>query len=191
MIFGALSPSSSVHQAPASCDRVRGHEAEIALRGGDRLHHAVRAEMRAERNREAEMKAHAVAHGGVAGAHVGMHRIGRLHMREGRDDDAPDALHRVERQDAVMALDQPAHHRGLAGGPERGAGILRLLDLDQGVDDLAALDQELVHALVDAVDFVAQIGERGLGGRVRLGHDKLRKRRLNAKDIDRGGGRST
>ena len=34
-----------------------------------------------------------------------------------------------------------------------------LLDLDQTVDDLAALDQEAVHRLVDAVDLLAQIGQ--------------------------------
>ena len=33
-------------------------------------------------------------------------------------------------------------------------------DRDQAVDDLAALDQQRVHRLVDAVDVAAQIGER-------------------------------
>ena len=55
---------------------------------------------------------------------VGMHRERRLHVGEGRDDDPPDALRGVERQDAAMALDQPAHHVGLARGPERRAGLL-------------------------------------------------------------------
>ena len=45
-------------------------------------------------------------------------------------------------------------------GPERRAGFLRLLDGDQAVDDLAALHQEAVHGLVDAVDLLPQVGER-------------------------------
>ncbi len=59
-----------------------------------------------------------------------------------------------------MALDQPAHHVGLARRAEGGAGFLRLLHRDQAVDDLAALDQERVHRLVDAIDLAPQIGER-------------------------------
>ena len=62
-----------------------------------------------------------------------------------------------------MALHQPPHHVGLARRPERRAGFLRLLDRDQAVDDLAALHQEPVHGLVDAVDLLAEIAE---GGRV-------------------------
>ena len=62
-----------------------------------------------------------------------------------------------------MALDQPAHHLGLARRAERGAGLLGALDRDQPVDDLAALHQQPVHRLVDAVDLRAQIGERGRG----------------------------
>ena len=63
----------------------------------------------------------------------------------------------IERQDAFMAIDQPPHHVGLARGAEGGALLLRLLDLDQAIDDLAALDQEPVHRLVDAVDLAPQI----------------------------------
>ena len=59
-----------------------------------------------------------------------------------------------------MALDQPPHHVGLARRAEGGAGFLGLLHRDQAVDDLAALDQERVHRLVDAVDLAPQIGER-------------------------------
>ena len=94
-----------------------------------------------------------------------MHRVGRLHEGEGADDDAPDALDGVERQDAAMALDQAAHHLGLARRAERGAGLLALLDRDQPVDDLATLDQELVHALVDAIDVAPQVGEGRAAGR--------------------------
>ncbi len=59
-----------------------------------------------------------------------------------------------------MALDQPAHHVGLARRPERRAGLFGLLHRDQTLDDLAALDQERVHGCVDAIDLGAQIGER-------------------------------
>ena len=81
-----------------------------------------------------------------------------------------------------MALDQPAHHVGLARRPERGAGFLRLLDRDQAVDDLAALHQQAVHGLVDAVDLVAQIGERGrVVGRLVSGMawHRYRRRRID------------
>jgi hypothetical protein len=90
-------------------------------------------------------------------------------MREGGDDHAPDALDGIERQDAGMALHQPPHHRGFARRTESRAGILRALHLDQILDDLAALDQQPVHALVDAVDLRAQLGKGG-GGFGRFGH---------------------
>ncbi len=48
-----------------------------------------------------------------------------------------------------MALDQLAHHAGLARRPECGAALLGLLDLDQAVDDVAALPSAGVHVLVD------------------------------------------
>ena len=99
-----------------------------------------------ERHREAEMEARASRAWRRRRRQVGMHRERRLHIGEGRDDDAPDALGGVERQDAVMALDQPAHHVGLArraGRPSRSPAVL--LDRDQAVDDLAALHQQAVH----------------------------------------------
>ena len=40
--------------------------------------------------------------------------------------------------------------------------FLGFLHRDQSLDDLAALDQERVHRLIDAVDFAAQIGERNV-----------------------------
>ena len=137
-----------------------GNEAEIAFRFGDRFDDARRAHMRHERHGEAEMEARGIAHQRIAGGQVGMHGERRLHVGEGRDDDAPDALDGVERQVAVMALDQPPHHVGLARRAEGGAGLLGLLHRDQTVDDLAALDQELVHRFVDAIDVAPQIGER-------------------------------
>ena len=54
-----------------------------------------------------------------------------------------------------MAVDEPAHHLGLARGAERRAGLLRLLHRDEAIDDLAALHQQPVHGLVDAVDLAA------------------------------------
>ena len=68
-----------------------------------------------------------------------------------------------------MALDQAAHHVGLARGPERGADLLGLLDLDQAVDDVATLQQQAMHAFIDRVDLLAQLGKRRRGGR-RLRH---------------------
>ncbi len=90
-----------------------------------------------------------------------MHRERRLHVGEGGDDDAPDAFGGVERQDAFVALHQAAHHVGLARRPERRTGLLCLLGRDQAVDDVAALHQEPVHGLVDAVDLLAEFAERG------------------------------
>ena len=86
-----------------------------------------------------------------------MDRERRLHIGEGRDDDAPDTFRGIERQDALMPVHQPAHHVGLARGAKRGTLLLGLLNLDQTIDDLAALDQKPVHGLVDAVDLMPQI----------------------------------
>ena len=78
----------------------------------------------------------------VARRQVGMHRERRLDIGEGGDDDAPDALDGIERQDAFVPLDQPPHHLGLARRAEGGAAVFcAALDRDQPVDDLAALDQ--------------------------------------------------
>ena len=140
------------------------HEAEIAARVGDRREHAGRTHVRHERHREAEVKTCAVAHRGLAGREIGMHRKRCLHIGERRDDDAPDALRGIERQDAMMALHQAAHHVGLARRTERRAGLGGLLGGDQRVDDVATFHQQAVHRLVDAIDIAAQIGERGRNG---------------------------
>ena len=81
-----------------------------------------------------------------------MHRVGRLNVREGGDDHPPDALGGVERQDAAMSLDQPAHHLGFARRPECRSGFLGALGADQPVDDLAALDEKRMHCRVDPID---------------------------------------
>ncbi len=64
-----------------------------------------------------------------------------------------------------MALHQPAHHVGLARRAECRADFLGLLHRDQPVDDIAALHQQVVNLLVDAVDFdraaAAARAERG------------------------------
>ena len=104
-----------------------------------------------------------------------MHRERRLHIRERRDDDAPDALDGVERQDAAMALDQLAHHRGLARRAERRADFLGLLDLDQPVDDVAARHQQAVNLFIDGVDLLAQHLERRRSGG-RFGHAETWRR---------------
>ena len=72
-----------------------------------------------------------------------------------------------------MAVDQPAHHVGLARRAECGAGFLGLLDGDQAVDDLAALHQQAMHLLIDAVDVLPQIAERWCFGMGRCGHDSV------------------
>ena len=73
-----------------------------------------------------------------------------------------------------MALDQLAHHAGLARRAERRADFLGLLHLDQPVDDVAARHQEAMDLLVDRIDLLAQFlqGRRGRGC---LGHLDIRK----------------
>ncbi len=68
-----------------------------------------------------------------------------------------------------MALHEVTHHGGLARRAERRADLLGLLHLDQAVDDVAALHQQAMHALVDRVDLLAQFLERWWRGRT-LGH---------------------
>ena len=86
-------PPGAVAQRPGGA-----HHAEIALRGGDRINHRARAMMRHIGHGEAEMETGAVPHLRVAAGIVRVHRIIRLHIGESRDDDAPHALHGVDRQ---------------------------------------------------------------------------------------------
>ena len=74
-----------------------------------------------------------------------------------------------------MALHEAAHHIGLARRPERRTGFLCLLDRDQTIDDLAALDQKRVHGLIDAIDFAAQVGKRKILLAWRFWHDQTRQ----------------
>ena len=62
-----------------------------------------------------------------------------------------------------MALDQLAHHAGLARRAERRADFLGLLHLDQPVDDVAARHQQAMDLLVDRIDLLAQFLQRGRG----------------------------
>jgi hypothetical protein len=145
------------------------HQCQIAFRLGDRFDSGHRVEMRHEWHGEAEVKPRRIPHRGFAGGEVGMDRERRLDVSESGDDDAPDAFHGVERQQAAMALHQPAHHVGLTGRAERRADLLRLLHRNQAVDDVAPLHQEAVDLLVDRVDLLTQILQRRRRGG-RLGH---------------------
>ena len=123
--LGASGSTSRIHHAPAAAPPSSANMPRSPpLRATD-VDHADGAEMRHHRHGEAEMEALAVADRRFAAADVDMHGVGRLHVGEGRDDDAPDALDGVDRQPAGMALDDGAQHRGLARRPERGAAALR------------------------------------------------------------------
>src|SRR4051812_4248872 len=93
-----------------------------------------------------------------------MHRKRRLYISERRDDDAPDTLDGVERQDAAMAPDQLTHHAGFARRAERGADFLGLLHLNQAIDDIAARHQQAMDLFVDRVDLFAQLLQRRWSG---------------------------
>ena len=142
------------------------HHAQIPLRGGDARNHGGGAVVNDEGNGEAEMEAHGIAHGGVARRHICVDGIIRLHPGEGGDDDPPDALHRLQRQQAFVTERHGAHHGGLAPRAEGRAAALFFLDGDQRVDDAAALDQQLVHGRIDPVDVDAQAGQQVFGARL-------------------------
>jgi hypothetical protein len=74
--------------------------------------------MRDERHGEAEMKAGGIAHRRIARGEVGVNGERRLHVGKGRDNDPPNALGGIERQDTPVAVDEAAHHLRLAGGAE-------------------------------------------------------------------------
>jgi hypothetical protein len=52
---------------------------------------------------------------------------------------------------------------------------LGLLHRDQPLDDRAALDQQRVHGLIDAIDFAPQIGKREVLLARRLRHGQARQ----------------
>src|SRR6185437_3303496 len=103
-------------------------------------------------HREAEMKSRRVAHQRIARGQIRVDRERRLHESKCRYDHPPDAFDGIERQDSLMSLYQPPHHLGFARRAEsRCARILASLDGNETIDDLAALDQKLVHRLINAV----------------------------------------
>ena len=121
MIFGASAPSSAAHQA---------RPPELAVTGTrprSRGEAAIAATTPAapiwpmSGTVKPKWKPLAVAHRRLAGGEVGMDAKRRLHKSERRDDHPPDALDRVERQDAAVPLDQRPHHVGLARRAEGGA----------------------------------------------------------------------
>ena len=76
---------------------VHAEDAEIAGRLRHRVDDRARILMRNVGHSETEMEAGGIAHRRVAAGGVGVNRVVRLHIGEGRDDDAPDALDRIER----------------------------------------------------------------------------------------------
>lgn len=112
-------------------------------------------------HRKAEMKPRRVAHGAIAGRDVGMDAERRLHISKCGNDDAPDILGRIERQNATVPGSQPAHHIRLASRPERLTGRACALDSNERVDDLTALDQQTMHLGIDTVDVLPQVRQPG------------------------------
>ena len=108
---------------------------------------------------EAEMKALGIAHRSIATRNIGMDGIIGLHISECRDDDAPDALNRIKREQAAMTLGQTTHHFGLAARAESRATTLARLSGDQAVDDLATLHQQTVHVRINPVDIDTEFTE--------------------------------
>jgi hypothetical protein len=109
---------------------VQAHEAEIAARARDGRDHVRPAGEWSVWGREAEMEAGRIPHRTVAARDVGLHRKWGLHVGEGCDDDAPDPLRGVERQDAPVPFGEGPHHRGLPLGPEGRPGLARPLGRD-------------------------------------------------------------
>jgi len=61
-----------------------------------------------------------------------------------------------------VPLHETAHHLGLARRAEsRRSAVLTSFNRNKSVNDLAALDQKLMHCFVDAVDLLAEVRQRG------------------------------
>src|SRR4051812_42367603 len=146
----------------AAGDRECWDQSEIAFGFRYCLDHARRTHVWHERNCESEMETCAVAHKRVTGGEIGMYREWRLHIGECRDNNAPDALRGIKRQDASVALHQTAHHVGFARRTKGRPALLRLLHGNEAVNNLSALHQQFVHRTVNTVDVTPQIGERWL-----------------------------
>ena len=97
MTFGA-----SAARAASTRRRLPGRRRARTCRDRRRLRDRARspraAPMRRAGHGEAEMEARGIADRRVAARDVDMNGVGRLDIGEGRDDDPPDALDRVERQ---------------------------------------------------------------------------------------------
>src|SRR5579883_1502742 len=141
------------------------HNPEIASRvrhGADDLRSAF---VRNIGNSEAKVKPAGIAHCRITAGDIRMNAVVRLNEGERRDDDAPNALDRVKRQEPMMAGDEAAHHISLPAGPESRTAALTRLRLDQAVNYLPALDQEPVHDGVYTVDLGSEI-RKSVGGRI-------------------------
>ena len=135
-------------------------------RGRNRRDHAGGAHVGHERHREAEMEARGIAHRASPAERSAC-------TENGACTKVKVAMMTRQMLSTVssgrMPLWRSTSRRIMSAsraGPERRAGFLRLLDRDQRVDDVAALHQQAVHRLVDAVDLAAQVGERWVGGTV-------------------------
>src|SRR6185437_6163837 len=91
---------------------------------------------------------------------------GELALQRDRAADqlAPKPHQDGTREGAAMPLDEAAQQRGLASRPDRG-NPAALLGAGDRLNDLGALDDEIVQLVVDLVDAAAQVVEcRSTGG---------------------------
>ena len=102
------------------------------------------------------------------------------HLGPGPDAAAPERVqlpharmpeHRAEQVLNIVRVQPGLRGLGAAGGDEvllaggvEGREFVLLFDLDDFLDDAAALGQQFHHLLVDAVDLDAQVVEAGFGG---------------------------
>ncbi len=167
MIFGAAANSSAAHHGPEPATAKAGTRPRSPFNSVTASTTLAAPICGTNGTVKPKWKSCGIAHRGVTRGEVGVDGKRRLHVSESGDNDAPDALGGVERQVAVMACHQAAHHVGLAGGTEGRAGFAGFLHRDQTFDDFAALDQQRVHRGVDTIDVGPQICEGNvLGGRL-------------------------
>src|SRR5208337_2394305 len=92
-----------------------------------------------------------------------------LDIGESRNDDSPDSFDGVDGQAAAVAFDDRLHHRSLACRAKRRTASVACFDFDEAVDNAAALDQQVMHGLVDLINLDPQFSKRGFR---RLGHGR-------------------
>src|SRR5262245_1221754 len=147
-----------------------GHQPKITFGGRHRGDNAGCTHMWDERNGETKMKARGIAHESIARREIGMNGKRCLHKGKCRNDYPPDALDRVEGQYPFVPLYETSHHLGFARGAEgRCTTVLTSFNRNQTVNDLATLDQKLMHSFVDAVDLLAKVSQCGGFGCFRHG----------------------